>query len=70
MLALVAGQVDERRRHTHHSQYCVHERRPLADKGDHAAVVVGVLLDVEQCDPWSVLHLGHDAGDLRLVPAL
>jgi hypothetical protein len=41
-----------------------------ADKRDHAAVVVGVLLDVEQCHPWSVLYLGHDAGDLRLVPAL
>ena len=70
MLALMAGEVYERRRHPHHPQHRIHERRPLTDERDHAAVVVGVLLDVEQRHPRFVLHLGHDAGDLRLVPAL
>ena len=69
MLALVVREVDESRRHPHHAQYRIHERRPLADERDHTAVVVGVLFDVDQRHPWSILRLGHDEGDLRLVPA-
>ena len=70
VLTLVAVEVDERRRRPHHLQHRIHERRPLTDERDDAPVVVAVLLDVEQRHPWSVLHLGHDPGDLRLVPAL
>ena len=68
MRSLVLRQVDQLRRLAHSANGGFLNRLPLSDQGDHAAVMVGVHLAIEQINAVH-LHGVDDGIHLRLIAA-